>query len=354
MQTTHKIFFKNSAEMSKLGSNTIDLMVTSPPYPMIEMWDSLFSNMNGNIKVALQKGDAMKAYKMMHLELDKTWKQVARVLKPGGIACINIGDATRNISQNFQLFPNHIEIIKCFQKKGFISLPCVLWRKPTNSPNKFLGSGMLPSNAYVSLEHEYILFFRKGINLRKFPPKSDYRYKSAYFWEERNTWFSDVWWDITGTNQKIDEGNVDQLQLRKRSAAFPILIPYRIINMYSIHGDTIMDPFWGTGTTTLAAMISGRNSIGFELDEQFLDIFKRRVLHVKSASNSINQTRLKEHLEFIKMYEKKKKSIKHSSVYYKFPVMTKQEEDILFYSIKQIEEKTGEYHIFHQKINLEF
>ena len=153
METEHKVYFKNSSNMSEITSNSIDLMITSPPYPMIEMWDPLFSSLNEEIKQALEKEDSKKAFNLMHQELDNVWREVARVLKLGGIACVNIGDATRKIGMNFQLFPNHVKITNFFQDNDFIELPCILWRKPTNSPNKFLGSGMLPPNAYVTLEH---------------------------------------------------------------------------------------------------------------------------------------------------------------------------------------------------------
>jgi len=165
--------------MDDIKSNTIDLIVTSPPYPMIEMWDSLFSRLNEKIHRALQEGAGFKAFNLMHLELEKVWCEVARVVRPGGTICINIGDATRKIRNNFQLFPNHVRIIQFFQNNGFIVLPSILWRKPTNSPNKFLGSGMLPTNAYVSLEHENILIFRKGDDKRKFTAGFEGRYRSA-------------------------------------------------------------------------------------------------------------------------------------------------------------------------------
>ena len=203
METVHKIFFKNSSRMNEIESDSIDLVVTSPPYPMIEMWDSSFSRLNKKIQVALQEGDGFKAFNLMHMELEKVWSEVLRVVKPGGIVCVNVGDATRKISDNFQLFPNYVKITSFFQNNEFVVLPSILWRKPTNSPNKFLGSGMLPTNAYVSLEHEHILIFRKGYEKRKHPKAFKPRYQSAYFWEERNKWFSDTWLDLMGVSQKI-------------------------------------------------------------------------------------------------------------------------------------------------------
>lgn len=352
METIHKVYFKDSSDMCELESNSIDLMITSPPYPMIEMWDSLFSSLNNEIKQALEEEDDKRAFNLMHEEIDKVWKEVARVLKLGGIACVNIGDATRKIGENFQLFPNHVKIINSFQNHDFIELPCILWRKPTNSPNKFLGSGMLPPNAYVTLEHEYILIFRKGDSKRELPPKSENRYHSAFFWEERNKWFSDIWEDIRGTSQNLNKNNVNQKKLRERSAAYPLELPYRLINMFSLYEDTILDPFWGTGTTSLAAMISARNSIGYEVNSEFMKLFKKSTTNLKQLNNDLNSNRLNQHIEFIKRYKKDVKDVKYKSVHYKFPVITKQETDVLLYTIKDYREDENKFILNYQKFEL--
>ena len=93
----------------------------------------------------------IKAFKLLHTELDKVWSEVARVLMPGGIACKNIGDATRTIKGVFQLFDNHSRIRSSFLKLGLQNLPAILWRKETNAPNKFMGSSMLPPPVHMSL-----------------------------------------------------------------------------------------------------------------------------------------------------------------------------------------------------------
>jgi DNA modification methylase len=338
MKTIHKAFFKDSSNMAEVKLDSIDLMITSPPYPMIEMWDSLFSSLNSEINKALEERDGKRAFQLMHNELDKVWDEISRVLKPGGIACVNIGDATRKINKIFQLFPNHVRISNYFYNNGYIQLPSILWRKQTNSPNKFMGSGMLPPNAYITLEHEYILIFRKGTVKRNIPPKLKNRYLSAFFWEERNKWFSDIWDDIKGTSQNLNTKTNDETKVRARSASFPLELPYRLIHMFSMYEDYIIDPFWGTGTTSLAAMISGRNSIGYEIYSEFKEIFKNDLKNLKRLNLEINYNRIQQHLEFIKKYKKNKKEIKYSSVYYKFPVVTKQEIEILLYSIKDYSE----------------
>ena len=354
MQTIHKVYFKDSSDMCELESNSIDLMVTSPPYPMIEMWDSIFSSMNDEIKKAMEEEDGKKAFNLMHEELDKIWKEVARVLRVGGISWVNIGDATRKIGKNFQLYPNHVKITNFFIDNDFVELPCILWRKPTNIPNKFLGSGMLPPNAYATLEHEYILIFRKGNIKREIPLKSINRYNSAFFWEERNKWFSDMWKDIRGTPQVLNKNTKNQKNLRDRSAAFPLELPYRLINMFSIYEDTILDPFWGTGTTSLAAMISTRNSIGFELNSDFIELFKTNMGNIKKLNNEINFNRLNQHVEFIKRYRRRVKNIKYTSACYNFPIITKQEMDILLYSINIYSEDKNKFTLEHQKYDFDY
>ncbi|UCC20078.1 MAG: site-specific DNA-methyltransferase [Promethearchaeota archaeon] len=353
MKTNHKIYFKNSSDMGELESNSIDLMITSPPYPMIEMWDVLFSSLNNEIKQALNEDNGKIAFTLMHKELEKVWSEVNRVLKPGGIACINIGDATRKIGRSFQLFPNHVKITNFFQNNNFIELPSILWRKPTNSPNKFLGSGMLPPNAYVTLEHEHILIFRKGDFKRDIEPKSENRYQSAFFWEERNKWFSDIWDDIRGVSQNLNKKNSDQKKLRERSAAYPLEIPYRLINMFSLYKNTVLDPFWGTGTTSLAAMISGRNSIGYEIDSEFMKLFKMNILKIKKLNKDLNNERLNKHINFIKKYRKEVKEPNYNSEEYDFPVITKQETGILLYAINSYSAYKNKLILRYEKFNFD-
>lgn len=337
-KTSHKIIFKNATNLSDLETNSIGLVVTSPPYPMIEMWDESFSRQNPDIMTALSGNDPVRAFELMHKKLDEIWKECYRVLCDGGIACINMGDATRTIDKKFQLFPNHARIISSFLDLGFSNLPNIIWRKQTNAPNKFMGSGMLAPGAYVTLEHEYILLFRKG-NKREFASKEKkLRRESAYFWEERNIWFSDLW-DFKGTSQILSKNGT-----RDRSAAFPFEVPYRLINMFSIKGDTILDPFVGTGTSSLAAMASGRNSIGYELEPSFQQVIENSLLS-NSNFDIINNTirrRILNHKEFIdrRLDEKGADSLKHFNEWFDFPVMTRQEKNLILQFVRTIQ-KTG-------------
>ena len=217
---------------------------------------------------------------------------VIEYLKEGGIACINIGDATRTINNDFALYPNHARILSHMLKIGFSALPAIIWRKQTNAPNKFMGSGMFPPGAYVTLEHEYILILRKGSKMSfKTEAEKIKRRESAFFWEERNSWFSDVWMDLKGTSQKLNDKRI-----RFRSAAFPFELPYRLINMFSVKGGIVLDPFLGTGTTMLAAMSSARNSVGFELDPNFSDvIINQQANTILPYANELIENRLERH-----------------------------------------------------------
>ncbi|MHA1766533.1 MAG: DNA-methyltransferase [Promethearchaeota archaeon] len=331
MKSIHRIFFKNSGNMQEIDNDSIDLVVTSPPYPMIELWDNLFSELNLKIRTALEKKNGNSAFELMHNELNKIWDEVYRVLKNGGFLCVNIGDATRKIGNSFQLFPNHAKVINYCMKLGFKYLPEILWRKRSNKPNKFMGSGMLPPNAYATQEHEYILIFRKN-GLRKFGKEElKTRRSSSYFWEERNKWFSDIWEDLKGINQKSE-----LIETRNRTAAYPFELAYRLINMFSIQGDTILDPFLGSGTTILASIASNRHSIGYELDKSLNKLIKERMNNIIEFSNNYIIERIYNHLIFIRKYKNKGKKFKYYSGKYKFEVITGQETNIKFYFLKKI------------------
>jgi DNA modification methylase len=320
--------------MGEIENNSINLIVTSPPYPIIEMWDECFSLLNPKIKNLFEVFDGKGIYKLMHEELNKIWSEIDRIIVERGVVCVNIGDATRKIGNSFQLYPNHSKIIEFFENKDYQVLPPIIWKKQSNKPNKFMGSGMLPPNAYVTLEHEYILIFRKKSNRNFRNDEKLNRQSSAYFWEERNIWFSDLWEDIKGTSQKLNKNN-----LRIRNGAYPFDLAYRLINMYSVKGDTILDPFLGTGTSTVAAIASGRNSIGFELDPNFKDFISERILNSMDSSNEIIENRFKNHIKFVKNREKEKGSLKHESNVYDFKVMTSQEKNLSLHFIKKINKK---------------
>lgn len=338
MFTEHRIYIKDGAEAKELDDESVDLVVTSPPYPMISMWDDLFARLDGKIGRALNCDDGREAFELMHACLDRVWDELHRVIKPGAFACINIGDAVRTLGGRFQLYVNHSRIQQKMSELGFDSLPLILWRKQTNSPNKFMGSGMLPAGAYVTLEHEYILIFRKG-GKRVFRTAEEKarRMESALFWEERNVWYSDLW-DFKGVKQET--GRIAG-ELRSRSAAFPLMLPFRLINMYSQLGDLVLDPFFGTGTTSLAAMACGRNSAGYELEGEFVRVFGEKLGEQVHLLREYNCRRIAHHLAFVEERTAQKGTLKYVNDYFNFPVMTNQEKKlklVFLKSVKAVEE----------------
>ncbi|MEM0482554.1 MAG: site-specific DNA-methyltransferase [Nitrososphaerota archaeon] len=270
--TWHRIVIGDSRSMREVGDESVHLVVTSPPYPMIEIWDSFFSRVG------------CRSYDEMHEYLAGVWRECYRVLVNGGIACINIGDAARTIDGEFKIYPNHARVIEHCERIGFKTLPYILWKKPTTKPKYkgkgvFLGSGFLPPNAYVTLDCEFILIFRKG-GLRRFNPGDSLRYASRFTKQERDSWFTQIWTDA-GARQSFRG-------VERRAAAFPESIPYKLIRMFSIIGDTVLDPFLGTGTTSKVAMSLGRNSIGYEIDRSLLKTIKKKLGLERRGSSEVH------------------------------------------------------------------
>jgi len=289
--TGYRVVFGDSRRMDEVDDDSVHLMVTSPPYPMIEMWDQQFRNMDEKIDQLWTQMDReenrdkqeeklSKIFNLMHENLGQVWSETYRVLVDGGVACVNIGDATRSINGIFRLFPNHVKVVEHCEKFGFVSLPYILWKKPTTKPKyrgkgAFLGSGMLPPNAYVTLDCEFILIFRKG-GPRRFAPRDPARYQSKYSRQERDKWFTQIW-DVIGAKQSLSE-------VERRAAAFPAEIPRRLMRMFSVVGDTILDPFLGTGTTLRVAIELSRNMIGYEVDKEFRKIIEKEIHTTKARS----------------------------------------------------------------------
>ena len=239
-----RLLLGDARRLEGVEDASVHLVVTSPPYPMIPQWDELFRRLGAT------------DYPGMLGVLEEAWAACHRTLVPGGILAVNVGDALRTLDGEFRLWPNHAHTLLAAERVGFRPLPYILWKKPTNKPNAFLGSGFSPPNAYVTLDCEYVLLFRKG-RLRRLPPNDPQRAASRFSREERDRWFSQVWSDVRGAPQRTARG---------RSAAFPYAVPERLVRMFSLVGETVLDPFAGTGTTVEAAVRCGRDAIGVEWD----------------------------------------------------------------------------------------
>jgi DNA modification methylase len=235
----------------------------------------------------------------------------------------------RTVGGRFRLFANHARVLQALEDEAMTTLPLVLWRKPTNAPTKFMGSGMLPAGAYVTLEHEYIIIARKGGPRRPTDTTERARRRgSAIFWEERNSWYSDLW-ELRGTGQGGTGFG------RTRTAAYPLEIPFRLAAMYSWEGDTILDPFSGTGTTALAAAALGRNSISLEITEGAHEGAVRRFGDEKTIAALVErqQERLARHLRFAS----ERASVSHHNDLLGTPVVTRQEVDLRLLQLATVE-----------------
>ncbi len=225
--------------MPELFDESIHCVITSPPYPMIEKWDECF------------KQQGCKDWEDQVALLSVVLKECYRVLVQGGILCLNVGDATRSIDKDFQCFPNYATLTICCRELGFTPLIPIFWKKISNRPNAFLGSGFLPVNAYVSQDHEYIGIFRKG-SLRQFNDEEKIRRKESSFTkQERDLWFQQTW----TINGKPGAG---------KNSNWLEEVPYRLMRMFSIIGDTILDPFCGKVDGSLYNAW-GRKFVGYEI-----------------------------------------------------------------------------------------
>jgi modification methylase len=246
---TVRILRGDARRLEGVPDGSVDLVLTSPPYPMIPQWDAQFRSLGA------------RTYPQMLRLLSEAWSACHRVLVPGGILAVVIGDALRRGREGFRLWPNHAATLVDAERAGFRPLPYVLWKKPTNRPNAYLGSGFLPPNAYVTLDCEFVLLFRKG-ELRRFPPHDPRREASRFSRVQRDRWFSQVWEDVRGARQEASG---------RRTGAFPPVLAERLVRMFSVVGDTVLDPFAGTGTTLWVASRLGRGAVGVELDPVVCD-----------------------------------------------------------------------------------
>jgi DNA modification methylase len=333
MESRHQVHFGPADDLGAVGPGSIAAVITSPPYPMIAMWDEIYGRSDPEIAGALQQGDGGTAFELMHGVLDRTWREAHRVLMPGGVLCVNIGDAARSLAGSFQLFNNHTRILQFCLSLGFVSLPGLIWRKTTNAPNKFMGSGMLPGGAYVTLEHEHILILRKG-ERRRFEETEarEERRRSAYFWEERNHWFADQW-SVAGSRQRLGS------EARARSGAFPLTIPYRLVLMHSVYGDRVLDPFCGTGTTLLAALAAGRHSVGYEIDAGLAGAIREAFARAAATSNRLVKERIRRHVEFAEQQEREGRPLAYRNQPHGFSVKTAQERDMELMEVESVGEE---------------
>lgn len=257
--TTHGIYLGDARDLSAIETESVHLVCTSPPYAMLKEYPDHPGQM-GNIPV----------YEDFLDELDKVWKECFRVLVPGGrIACV-VGDVciSRRKGGRHHVLPLAADIQVRGRKIGFDNLTPIRWLKVANivleasKSARYLGKPNLP-NGVVKNDIESILFLRKAGGYRS--PTAAQEEHSRISTDDYIKWFSPVWADVRG-------------QLRSdHPAPYPLEVANRLVRMFSFVGDTVLDPFGGTGTTALAAMETGRNSKTVEIDPGYVDLMEQRL-----------------------------------------------------------------------------
>jgi len=211
--------------------------------------------------------DNIQDYEEFLSELEKVWRHVFRVLVPGGRMVCVVGDvcvARRNFGRHL-VFPLHADICVICRRIGFDNLNPIIWHKIANASyeiengSKFLGKPYEP-NAIIKNDLEYILMQRKPGGYRK--PTDEQREESRIGKNDFDRWFQQIW-------------NISGASTRRHPAPFPLELASRLVRMFSFAGDTVLDPFCGSGTTMIAALRTGRNSIGVEIDPEYCRIAAR-------------------------------------------------------------------------------
>ncbi len=254
--TVHKIINGDSRDMKLIADKSVQLIVTSPPYWQLKDYGT--ENQIG----------FHDTYETYINNLNLTWSECNRVLDDGCRLCINIGDqfARSTYYGRYKIIPIHSEIIRFCETIGLDFMGSIIWQKATTMNTSggasIMGSYPHPRNGIVKLDFEYILLFKKLGNAPK--PTLEQKQNAMMTNEEWNTYFNGHWY-FSGAKQD------------KHLAMFPEELPKRLIKMFSFPGETILDPFMGSGTTAYVAKILNRNSIGYEINPNFIPIIKNRI-----------------------------------------------------------------------------
>ncbi len=256
MNTSHKIIIGDSRHMKEVPDESVHLMITSPPYWQLKDY--------GNGK-QIGFNDTYEEY-INNLNL--VWNECSRVLHKGCRMCINIGDQfARSVYYGrYKVIPIRTEIIKFCESAGFDYMGAIIWQKVTTCNTTggatVMGSFPYPRNGIIKLDYEFILIFKKYGDSPKV--SKEIKEQSKMTQEEWNQYFTGHW-NFSGEKQD------------KHLAMFPEELPRRLIKMFSFVGDIVIDPFLGSGTTSLAAKNLNRNSIGYEINENFLPIIEEKL-----------------------------------------------------------------------------
>ncbi len=261
--TTHSLRLGDARDLSQIPDSSVHLVVTSPPYWTLKQYAE---------NNAEQMGD-IADYEAFLAELDKVWRECRRVLVGGGRICCVVGDVciSRKRGGRHYIMPLHADIQVRARTLGLDCLTPILWHKIANGVTEAEGNGAgfygkpYQPGSIVKNDTEYILFLRKGGEYRSVDPLK--RALSMLTKEEMQSWLRSVWTDIRGASTR--DGH---------PAPFPVELAERLIMLFSFAGDTVLDPFMGTGSTATAAVTTGRNSVGIEIEPAYLEIAKERLI----------------------------------------------------------------------------
>lgn len=254
--TEHRIIFGDSRSLNQIEDKSVQLIITSPPYWQLKDYgtdDQIGFN---------------DSYENYINNLNLVWKECDRVLADGCRLCINIGDQfARSVYYGrYKVIPIRTEIIRFCESLGMDYMGAIIWQKTTtmntSGGGAIMGSFPYPRNGILKMDYEFILLFKKLGNAPK--PTKEQKEQSAMTKEEWGQYFSSHW-NFNGVKQI---GHI---------AMFPEELPKRLIKMFSFVGETIFDPFAGSGTTSLAAKNLGRNSIGYEINKEFAPLIKEKL-----------------------------------------------------------------------------
>ena len=260
----HKIVLGDSRSLNLINDKSVQLIITSPPYWQLKDYGT--DNQIG----------FNDSYEEYINNLNLVWQECDRVLADGCRLCINIGDQfARSVYYGrYKVIPIRTEIIRFCEFMGMDYMGAIIWQKTTTTNTSgggaVMGSFPYPRNGILKIDYEFILLFKKSGNAPK--PTQKQKEKSAMTKEEWRQYFSSHW-NFTGVKQN---GHI---------AMFPEELPRRLIKMFSFVGETVFDPFVGSGTTCLAAKHLGRNSIGYEINETFIPVIREKLNSDYNACN---------------------------------------------------------------------
>jgi site-specific DNA-methyltransferase (adenine-specific) len=261
--TSHHLVLGDCRRMAEIEDCSIHLVVTSPPYGNLKTYPT-HQHQLGN----------MASYEAFLEELDRVWAECFRVLVPGGRMCCVVGNicVSRRKGGRHHVLPLSSDIVVRGRRLGFDNLQGITWVKVANikleasRSTRYLGKPNLP-NGVIKNDTEHILMMRKPGGYRSPTPEMEQR--SRILTEDYARWFAPIWDDVPGAST------------RNHPAPFPLEIPRRLIRMFSFAGDTVLDPFTGTGTTQVAAIETGRASWGYEVEPAYLPLIEGRLAAAK-------------------------------------------------------------------------